>query len=135
MEVADSIRDVEVIEEGKELARDDGAMTAIEMRKANEIEQEVPEAAGLAQRALHPHPDGLKQEGDDGKSDIFGKAYTKVRKVKPSGGVKYIRTLPIRPVTDDVEEVEVYFAYRGNYIRVKVPSNLTQEEAEQMAGR
>jgi hypothetical protein len=135
MEVVDSIRDFEMSMDGQALAMEDGAMTGIEMRRMSEIEQSVRLETGLPQRALHPHPDGWKQDGDDGKEDFFGKVYTKVRKEKPTpGGVKYIRTLPLRPVQDDVEEVEVCFAFRGSYIQVKVPSNLTQEEAEQMGG-
>jgi hypothetical protein len=95
------------------------------LRKESEIEQEVRDYTGLDVKALYPHPDGHKQDGEDGKSDRFGKAYTRVRKEKPSGGVRYIRTLPVRPIPDDVEEIEVYFAYRGQYSKVKVTSNLT----------
>jgi hypothetical protein len=47
MEVIDSIRDVDVCEEGAELSKEDGAMTAIEIRKASEIEQEVRDYTGL----------------------------------------------------------------------------------------
>jgi hypothetical protein len=101
------------------------------------IQQEVCIHTGLPRKALHPHPDGWKQDGDDGKENIFGRAYTRVRETKPTdtGGLKYIRTLPIqRPITDDVGEVEVYFAFKGNYIRTTVRSGLTQEEAEQLGG-
>jgi hypothetical protein len=48
--------------------------------------------------------------------------------------VSYIRTLPLRPVPDDVEEVEFYFAFRGNYILTKVRSDATQEDIEKMGG-
>jgi hypothetical protein len=65
-------------------------------------------------------------------SDAFGKIYTKVRKTKPSPApVSYIRTVPLRPPpADDVEEVEVYFAFRGNYVPFVLRSDVTQEEVE-----
>jgi hypothetical protein len=134
MEVIDSIRDTEVCEDKAEINREDGGVTPIEIRKASEIEQDVRDRTDQPVRALFPHPFGLKQDGEDGKSDRFGRAYTRVRKEKPSGSVRYIRTLPVRPLPEDVEEVEVYFAYRGQYSKVKVPSNLTQKEAEQIGG-
>jgi hypothetical protein len=136
IDVVDSIRDLEVPSEGDALAYEDGQSTNIEVRKQSEIEQEVCIHTGLKRRALHPHPDGWKQDGDDGKEDIFGKVYTRVRKTKPeTGGVKYVRTLPPpRPITDDVEEVEVYFAFKGNYTSKVVRADLTQEQAERMGG-
>jgi hypothetical protein len=78
MEVVDSIRDVDVSMDVEALAYEDGQMTNIELRKQSEIEQAVCESTGIERRALHPHPDGWKQDGDDGKEDIFGKAYTRV---------------------------------------------------------
>jgi hypothetical protein len=79
---------------------------------------------------------GWKQDGDDGKTDISGKPYTKVRKTVPTPGrVNYKRTLPSPPPPDpDAEEVEVYFAFRGNYVRVNVLTNETQEEIEKKGG-
>jgi hypothetical protein len=61
-------------------------MSMTELRKASELEQEVRGKTGNKQRSLTTHPDGLKQDGDDGRSDIFGKVYTKVRKTKPTPG-------------------------------------------------
>jgi hypothetical protein len=56
MEIIDSIRDAEVCEKGEDLAREDGAMTPIEMRKASEIEQEVRDYTDQPVKALFPHP-------------------------------------------------------------------------------
>jgi hypothetical protein len=135
MEIVDSIRDVDVVEvpeEGKEIiVQEESAMSAIEVRRASEIEQNVREQTGLKPRALARHPDGLKQDGDDGKDHIFGKAYTRVRKTKPApGGVTYTRPLPREPLPEDVTEVEVYFGYRGQYIKTTIRSDLTHEDAE-----
>jgi hypothetical protein len=110
MDIVDSIRDTDAIEEGEEktIVREETAISMIELRKASEIEQKVRWHTGNPQKALTTHPDGLKQDGDDRRSDILGKAYTKVRKTKPTPGkVNYIRTVPLRPVPEDIEEVEV----------------------------
>jgi hypothetical protein len=135
MEVVDSIRDVEVIETGEAgplIAREETEMSLIEPRKASEIEQEVRDHTGIPERPLSPHPDGLRKDGDDGKSDAFGKAYTKVRRTKPSPApVSYIRTVPLRtPPTKDVEEIEVYFAFCGNYVPFILRSDVTQQQVE-----
>jgi hypothetical protein len=108
-------------------------MSMIELRKASELEQEVCELTGNPRKSLIRHPDGLKQDGDDGREDIFGKAYTKVRKTVPnSGKLNYIRTEPLPPAPIDAAEVEVYFAFRGNYSRVTVSSDVSQEDVERM---
>jgi hypothetical protein len=52
----------------------------------SEIERGAREATGLPERPLHPHPDGYKQDGNDGKDHMFGKAYTPVRQEKPKPG-------------------------------------------------
>jgi hypothetical protein len=100
MEIVESIRDVDVIEvpeEGKEIiVQEESAMSATEIRRASEIEQNVREQTGLKPRALSRHPDGLKQDGDDGKDHIFWKAYTRIRKTKPApGGVTYTSKRPL----------------------------------------
>jgi hypothetical protein len=60
MEVVDSIRDLEVPNEGDSWAYEDGQLTNIEVRRQSEIEQAVCDQTGLKRCALHPHPDGWK---------------------------------------------------------------------------
>jgi hypothetical protein len=133
MEVCDSICDVEPAAEGEPLAMDDGALTNVEIRRASELEQAARSVTCLPERKLHPHSDGYKQDGDDGKDHLFGKAYTHVRKEKPApGGVKYIPTRPLPKPVLDAKEVEVYFGFRETYTKHKVPDNVTQEEIERM---
>jgi hypothetical protein len=141
MVVVDSIRDYEAVEdpqageEGGTIIREEVAISMIELHNAGKLEQDVCELTGNPRRAPIRHPDGLKQDGDDGKSDIFGKAYTKVRKVVPNAGrLNYIRTEPLPVITGDAEEVEVYFAFQGTYSRVMVSSEATQEQIERTGG-
>jgi hypothetical protein len=137
MDVVDSIRDVEAIEcgeTGPTVVREEAEMSLIELRKASEIEQNVREFTGIAEKPLFPHPDGLKKDGDDGKSDAFGRAYTKVRKTKPNPApVSHIRTVPLRtPVEKNVEEIEVYFAFCGKYVPFIIRSDITQQQVEML---
>jgi hypothetical protein len=101
-----------------------------------EIEQEVRELTGNEFKAVDPHPDGYKKNGDDGRDHEFGKSTfgpsPKKEKLAP-GGVSYIKTLPLSPpVDDDVEIVEVYFGFKGTYVHKKVASNLSQAEIERL---
>jgi hypothetical protein len=122
-EVVDSIRDVEVPNEGEPLAREDGEMTNVEMRRANEHGQAAREQTGLPERKLHPHPDGYKDEAADGKDDQFAKAYSQRNMksqtmAKPRGGVEYKSSIPADtpPPADDGEEIQFYFGCHGHYI-------------------
>jgi hypothetical protein len=137
MEVLDSIRDVDVIEHpvsGPSIAPIEADLSAIEFFQASKLEQEVREATGIKERPLPPHPDGHKADGDDGKSDKFGKAYTKVRKVKPTPApvrFSYDRSIFQKaPEERDVEDVEVYLAFCGNYVPITVRSDVSQKEIE-----
>jgi hypothetical protein len=106
MEVVDSIRDVDAVEdstgeEGCALVREEAPISMIELHRASALEQEVCDKTGNPRRPQIRDPDGLKQDGDDGKDSIFGKAYTKVRKVVPNPlRLNYIRTEPL-PVPDE----------------------------------
>jgi hypothetical protein len=132
MQVYDSIRDVKVIKEGEVLVIEDGVLTNVEFGRGSEIEQEAREATGLPRRALHAHPDGYKQDGDDEKDHMFGKVYPRVHEEKPKpGGVSHIRPLPKKPVEEDAEEADVHFAFKRNHVKSRVSSNLTQAKIEQ----
>jgi hypothetical protein len=58
-------------------------MTNIELRNASEWEQGVRKETGTPRKPLHPHPDGYKEAGDDGKDHKFGKSYKKKERVIP----------------------------------------------------
>jgi hypothetical protein len=134
MEVTGSIREVEVVNEGEPLSMEDGEITSVELRRKSEIDQKTKELIGLPAKPLHPHPDGYKEDGADGKDHKFGEAYVRQgpkEKPKP-GGVRYIKTLPMAKVDEAVEQVDVCFGFKGNYIRTRVPSDLTHEDAERL---
>jgi hypothetical protein len=70
MEIIDSIREVEVIPDGKPLAMEDGAISHIELRKMSEIEQNVRDLTGNPFQKVEPHPDGFKEDGADERSCV-----------------------------------------------------------------
>jgi hypothetical protein len=138
MDVVDSIQDVEPLEIGEQgplIAREVSEITAYEIHKASIIEQQVREKTGLRAKPITPNPDGLKRQGKDDKDDVFGKAYTRVRKTKPGPApVSYTRTMKLRtPEERSVDEVEVFFASCGNYTPFIVRTDATQEQIETLS--
>jgi hypothetical protein len=100
----------------------------------SEVEQSVRDETGIPFQKVEPHPDGFKKGGSDGRDHVFGKSTVraKPKKKKPTGGVKYINTVPLAKRDDDVEQIDVFFGFKGSYIAKRVPSDLTHEEAERL---
>jgi hypothetical protein len=105
LEIVDSIREINVIQDGQPLAMEGGAISLNELRKMSEVEQSVRDETGIPFQKVEPHPDGFKKEGSDGRDHVFGKSTVraKPKKKKPTGGVKYIKTVPLAKRDDDVE--------------------------------
>jgi hypothetical protein len=106
---------------------DDGAISLIGLRKMSEVEQSVRDKTGIPFQKVAPHPEDFKKDGSDGRDHVFGKSTVRAKpnKKKPTGGVKYIKTVPLAKRDDDVEQIDVFFGFKGNYIAKRVPSDLT----------
>jgi hypothetical protein len=113
--VTDSIQDTDVIESDEtdpSIVKTEVELTSYEVHKASILEQDVREKTGNPAMPITPHPDGHKKDGKDGRDDVFGKSYTKVRKTKDPAPFSYTKVTPRSVVeTRDVEQVEVYFAF------------------------
>jgi hypothetical protein len=109
-----------------------GEISPIELYEASLSEARTRYEDGLPIRAIERHPDGHKEDADDGMDHMFGRrvpldqrTYVRKELIEPS------RFFPILPAPDrepNSEQVQVDCGVRGNWITLRVPKTIGEDE-------
>jgi hypothetical protein len=114
------------------IAPEVGEISPIELHEASLSEARVRAEEGLPFKAIERHPDGHKEDTDDGMDHMFGcraplDRRTHVKKaVRESEPFRPILPAPERPPDSDVVQVESGF--RGAWNKHVIPRTITDNE-------
>jgi ribonuclease HI len=116
-----------------------GEISPIELYEASLSEARTRQEDGLPIRAIERHPDGHKEDADDGMDHMFGRrapldTRTHIRKELTEAP----RFLPILPAPDRVapaDQVVVDCGFRGNWTSLQVPRDIDEAGLNALVSR
>jgi hypothetical protein len=135
---------VEVNVEGRDgpnqvVSPDVGTVSPIELYEASVSEHRVRVSNGVPALPVERHPDGHREDPDDGSHPMHGRRYLDQRLIifRPSkpAAAPFQPTLPVVPLALSDQSVDIKIGMHGNWEPFTVPRMITEEDLNKLASK